>query len=203
MTVTKTVTGETAGLAPDAPPFHVHLDCGDGGIFELDVPADGSATQGNIPAGSECTATEAEPTGGLVDDSYAWGETTYTTQPVTVVVGETATIGITNPIVRVTAPVRLVKTYTGPQGVVDPIPEDRTYPVTWTCTYGGEVVAGPTLENIVADPNGIVVADAVPINSVCTAIEGDLGMPSDDPAFRWLEPGHHRRRRCRCRGRTR
>ena len=96
-------------------------------VFELDVPAGGSITEGEIPAGSECTATRRSRPGGLVDDSSARWVRRRTPQPVTVVVGETVTIGITNPIVRVTAPVRLVKTYTGPQGVVNQTPEDRTY----------------------------------------------------------------------------
>ena len=42
--------------------------------------------------------------------------------------------------------------------------------------------------NIVVDPAGITVADAVPVTSTCTATEGDLGTPSADPAFRWLAP---------------
>jgi uncharacterized repeat protein (TIGR01451 family) len=187
VTVTKTVTGLTDGLAPDAPPFVVQLNCGVGRIFELSVPANDSATGDDIPAGSVCTPIESEPTGGLVDASYAWGDTTYDPETVTVVVDATVEVGVTNPIVRVTAPLQLVKTYTGPQGVVDPIPTDRTYPVTWSCTYNGTEIDGGTVD-IVAGPDGITVADAIPITSECTATEGDLGPPSADPAFRWLEP---------------
>ena len=43
--VTKQVTGETAGLAPGAPPFTVTLSCGEGLTFQLDVAAGGRATQ--------------------------------------------------------------------------------------------------------------------------------------------------------------
>ena len=184
--VTKTVTGLTAGLAPGAPPFPVTLICGVGRTYTLQVPAGGSATQNDIPVGSTCTASEATPTEGLVDDSYAWGAPVYTPPDATVTVadGTTATIGIENPIVRVTVPVTLVKTFSGPQGVIDPA---RTYPVTWSCTYGGTQVAGGQV-NIVVDPAGITVADAVPVTSTCTATEGDLGTPSPDPAFRWEAP---------------
>ncbi|MGB8384914.1 MAG: DUF5979 domain-containing protein, partial [Dermatophilaceae bacterium] len=184
--VTKTVTGLTAGLAPDAPPFPVTLICGVGRTYTLQVPAGGSATQNDIPVGSTCTASEAMPAEGLVDDSYAWGAPAYTPPDATVTVanGTTATIGIENPIIRVTVPVTLVKTFSGPQGVIDPA---RTYPVTWACTYRGTQVAGGQV-NIVVDPAGITVADAVPVTSTCTATEGDLGSPSDDPAFRWLDP---------------
>ena len=184
--VTKTVTGLTAGLAPGAPPFPVTLICGVGRTYTLQVPAGGSATQDDIPVGSTCTASEATPAEGLVDDSYAWGAPAYTPPDATVTVanGTTATIGIENPIVRVTVPVTLVKTFSGPQGVIDPA---RTYPVTWACTYRGTQVAGGQV-NIVVDPAGITVADAVPVTSTCTATEGDLGSPSPDPAFRWLDP---------------
>ena len=186
ITVTKTVTGETAGLDPGAPPFAVLIDCDPGRIYLLLVPANGSATQDGIPGGSTCTAAEATPTGGLVDESYAWDAPIYdpADATVTVPVDGTATIGVQNPIVRVTAPVHLVKTFTGPQDVVDPA---RTYPVSWSCTYAGAVVVSGD-ENIVADPNGIIVADDVPVTSECTATEGDLGTPSEDPAYRWEEP---------------
>jgi hypothetical protein len=184
--VTKAVTGETAGLAPDAPPFTVNLACGPGHTHVLQVPAGGSATATGIPVGASCTAVESAPTGGLVDASYGWADPVYDPEDATVTVlnGQTVTIGIENPIVRVTAPVSLVKTYTGPQGVIDP---DRTYPITWSCDYGGDQVAGGTVD-LAANPDGITVADAVPLTSECTATEGDLGTPSDDPAFRWLPP---------------
>ncbi len=184
--VTKTVTGETEGLAPSAPPFTVTLTCGPGRTYTVEVPAGGSSTQTGIPAESECTAVESAPEGGLVDASYAWGPPAYIPADATVTVteGQTATVGVENPIVRVTAPVRLVKTFAGPQDVVDP---GRTYPVTWSCTYRGTQVAGGRVD-IVAGPAGVVVADAVPLTSACTATEGDLGPPSPDPAYRWEEP---------------
>ena len=56
----------------------------------------------------------------------------------TVVLDTPSTITVINEIVRVTAPVHLVKTYSGPQDVIDP---DRTYPIQWSCTYGTVVVA--------------------------------------------------------------
>ena len=186
VTVTKVVTGETAGLDPGAPPFTVTLVCGPGLTFQLSVPANSSATQDGIPVGSTCVATESAPTGGLVDGSYAWGEPAYAPPDATVTVtgGPPPTVTVTNPIVRVTAPVRLVKTFSGFQGVVDP---DRTYPVDWACTYNGTVVASGS-ESVVAGPAGIEVAAAVPATSVCTPTEGALGAPSADPAFRWETP---------------
>src|SRR4029079_9215822 len=58
---------------------------------------------------------------------------------------------------------------------------------TWSCTYGGAQVAGGSVD-IVADPTGITVADAVPLTAACSATEGALGTPSPDPAFRWEAP---------------
>ena len=182
--VAKQVTGETAGLIPGAL-FSVSLDCGAGQIYALVVTDGGSTTQDGIPVGSSCTATESTPSqDALVDASYAWLPAVYTPDDATVVVAEgpPQSIGVNNPIARVTAPVQLVKTYTGAQGVIDPA---KTYPINWSCSYGGTVVESGTA-NVIAGPDGITVATAVPLTSTCTATEGDLGPPSADPAFRWL-----------------
>jgi uncharacterized repeat protein (TIGR01451 family) len=185
VSVSKTVTGETAGLA-DGATFAVTLNCGPGLVYHLTIADGGSQTQDNVPAGSTCVAIEAPPDqSNLVNDSYAWGPPTYDPADATVdvAVGETAAIAVTNPIVRVTAPVRVVKTLAGAQGVVDP---DRTYPVTWSCTLGSETSGGTV--DVTADPAGVQVSDDVPVGSACTATEGDLGQPSTDPAYRWEDP---------------
>ena len=113
--------------------------------------------------------------------------TTYDPVDGTVIVQENVAqpIVVTNDIVRVLAPVRVVKSYSGPQGVIDPA---KTYPITWSCDYGGgQETFGGTV-NVVVDAAGVQVADNVPLTAVCTATEGDLGPPSPDPAFRWLAP---------------
>lgn len=184
--VAKSVTGQTAGLVAGTT-FPVTLDCGPGHFYQLDVPADGAVTQDGVPVGSDCTATETtQPAQGLVDDSYAWGPPVYSPADATVTVasGATATIRVENPVVRVTAPVQLVKTFSGAQGVVD---ADRTYPISWSCSYKGTTVAAGD-QNIRVGPSGVTVATDVPVTSICTATEGDLGSPSDDPAYRWLAP---------------
>ena len=184
VTVQKQITGQTAGLVVGST-FAVTLNCGPGLIFHLSVPGDDSVTQGDIPVGSTCVATEATPVGGLLDASYAWGDTTYDPVDGTVTVEENVAqpIVITNDIVRVLAPVRVVKSYSGPQGVIDPA---KTYSITWSCDYGGgQETFGGTVD-VVVDAAGVQVADNVPLTAVCTATEGDLGPPSPDPAFRWL-----------------
>ncbi|MET0863419.1 MAG: DUF5979 domain-containing protein, partial [Nakamurella sp.] len=184
--VTKLVTGETAGLAGE-PEFSVTINCGPGGSYQVSVPADGTVTQDGIPLGSICSATETNlPADAFVDPSYGWSSPTYS-EPVTVnAAGTDNTLTVSNPIIRITAPLTVVKTLSGAQGVVDP---DRTYPVNWSCSYGpdSEIIAEGDID-IVADPGGVVVDPAVPITSECTATEGDLGAPSVDPAYRWLEP---------------
>ncbi len=184
--VQKQITGEVAGLSPDAPPFAVQLNCGPGQLYAVAVPANGGATQDGIPVGSQCTATESGPSGGLVDASYAWGSPSFVpADPVSVALDAPQTITVTNPILRVTAPVQLVKQFSGAQGVVDP---DFNYAISWSCTYDGAVVASGD-ELVPAGAGGIVVADAVPVTSLCTATENVAGLPTfADPAFRWETP---------------
>ena len=105
---------------------------------------------------------------------------------VTVEEGTPQTVVIANEIVRVYAPVRLVKSYTGPQGVLDPA---RTFPVTWSCVYDGPepVSVGGTVD-VPVDPAGVLLADEIPVTAACSATEGTLSPPNADPAFRWLVP---------------
>ncbi|MDN5768466.1 MAG: DUF11 domain-containing protein, partial [Humibacillus sp.] len=183
--VTKAVTGATAGLVAGNT-VQVVLNCGPGEVYELDVPIPGGATQSDIPVGSSCTATESTLTSGLLDASYAWGAPVYDPSDATVTVAEgtVRAIGVTNPILRVTAPVTLVKTFVGAQGIVDP---DRLYDIGWSCSYRGATVGSGSVR-VKAGPDGMLLADDIPVTSTCTATEGDLGTPSVDPAFRWLEP---------------
>jgi len=185
VTISKQVTGLTAGLV-DGSTFVVNLACGPGLVYQLTVPAGGSATQSDLPAGSTCVAIEAPPDPSqLIDASYTWGTPVYTPADgtVQVPVGDTATVQVSNPIERVLVPLRLVKLLSGAQGVVDP---DRTYPVTWSCTYAGESFGDSV--DVPAGVPGVELADDVPVTAECTAEEGDLGTPSTDPAFRWLDP---------------
>ncbi|WP_420122595.1 DUF5979 domain-containing protein, partial [Nakamurella sp.] len=186
--LSKQVTGDTAGLV-DGATFRISVNCGPGELFVATL-ADGEAdTIDSIPVGSTCAITETppDPSETLVDASYAWGAANYLPDGPTVTIaepGQQVAVTVQNPIVRVTAPVGLVKSVTGGQGVVDP---SRTYPVTWSCTYRGTEVAGGTV-NVPAGPNGLDLADDVPVTSVCTATEGTLTAPSDDPAYRWVTP---------------
>ena len=96
----------------------VQLNCGPGQLYAVAVPANGSATQDGIPVGSQCTATESARSDGLVDASYAWASPSFDPADATVTVALDApqTITVTNPILRVTAPVQLVKQFSGAPG---------------------------------------------------------------------------------------
>ncbi|MET0864942.1 MAG: DUF5979 domain-containing protein, partial [Nakamurella sp.] len=65
--------------------FAGSYDCGVGssGTFTTLTTAN-PVTINNIPAGRTCTVTENPPTGGLANASYAWGNATYSPQPVTI-----------------------------------------------------------------------------------------------------------------------
>ncbi len=184
--LTKQVTGQTAGLVPGTT-FDVNVSCGPGDLFTVTLTEGEPRTLTGIPVGVSCTVAELPPDpAGLVDASYGWGPATYDPGATVTIAqeGQQVEVAIVNPIVRVGAPVRVVKSLTGGQGVIDPA---RTYPITWSCSYGGQQVAGGTLDAVV-DPTGVVVDQDVPLTAQCTATEGDLGVPSDDPAYRWLAP---------------
>lgn len=186
--LSKQVTGDTAGLV-DGATFRMTVNCGPGELFVASV-ADGQATRfDDIPVGSTCAITETppDPAQTLLDASYAWGPAAYLPDGPSVTIaepGQQVTVTVANPIARVTAPVGVVKTVVGGQGVVDP---SRTYPVTWSCSYRGSEVAGGTV-NVPAGPAGLDLAEDVPVTSVCTASEGPLDAPSIDPAYRWVAP---------------
>lgn len=186
--LSKQVTGDTAGLV-DGATFRISVNCGPGELFVATLTDGEAATIDDIPVGSTCAITETppDPAETLIDASYAWGPAASLPNGPTVTIeeqGQQVTVTVQNPIVRVTAPVGVVKSVTGGQGVVDP---SRTYPVTWSCTYRGTEVAGGTV-NVPAGPNGLALAQEVPVTAACTATEGTLAAPSSDPAYRWVTP---------------
>ena len=77
--------------------------------------------------------------------------------------------------------------------MIDPA---RTYPVTWSCTYDGPRSPAATSTSPPTRPASCSPTD-VPVTSVCTATEGDLGPPSARPGVPLACPGHHRHDRRR------
>ena len=199
-TVQKQITGQTAGFAGGIT-FPVTLNCGPGLIYQLSVPAGDSVTQDDIPVGATCVATEAAPVGGLLDASFAWGDTTYDPVDGAVTVQENVAqdIVITQHIVRVLAPVRVVKSYSGPQGVIDPA---KTYPITWSCDYGGgQETFGGTV-NVVVDAARRAGRRQ---RAADRSLHRDRGRPRAaiaGPGVPLAGPGHHRHHRDRSPDRT-
>ena len=124
--VTKTVVDTTpSGVLPGAtfggvwtctqggaPPISARFIVVAGGTTPLFTPA-----EQRVPATAACSVIEDTlATDSLVDGSFDWGEPTYApaTGDVTLVAGETASIGIVNTVVRVYSDVRIQKVITGP-----------------------------------------------------------------------------------------
>ncbi|WP_108718829.1 DUF5979 domain-containing protein [Miniimonas sp. S16] len=207
VSVTKAVTGETAGFTGGSDAiFPIGLTC-DGVSYGTQDVADGeSLVFSGIPLGAACTASESGFSGGLADASFAWASPIVGESVTVDVEGSTpsGTITVTNRIVRVYAPVQLTKevrigTYTG---VVDPA---ATYDGSFQCTYSGagddETVTGswsgtdatPTddagsLQTLTPAGGEPATRIEVLVGSVCTPTENPLDDPSNDPSFVWADP---------------
>ena len=60
---------------------------------------------------------------GLRDGSFAWGDPSYEPESVELVAGQTATLGVTNTVVRVYSDITVTKDVTGPADGL--VPTDR------------------------------------------------------------------------------
>ncbi|MEP6560884.1 MAG: DUF5979 domain-containing protein, partial [Nakamurella sp.] len=178
----------------DAPPgaytggtgktFAGSYDCGTGntGTFSTLTTAV-PVTIGNIPAGSACTVTEDAPTGGLANASYAWGNPTYTAQPVTITDNGTAVVTITNPVVQKFGSFSMTKTVAGPGGYTGGT--GRVFPVGYSCTLAN----GPTTAGSLNLTTAQAVSPAAPLptGSVCAFTETLGAQDGDfsDPSYAW------------------
>ncbi len=128
-------------------------------------------------------------TDSLVDGSFDWGEPTYApaTGDVTLVAGETASIGIVNTVVRVYSDVRIQKVITGPASTL--VPTTRPFTGTITCRYGTDEPITTTWSATTATP---ALRAGVLVGSVCSATEdspGRNGQPvTGDSSFVWRPP---------------
>lgn len=194
VSVTKHVEDPDGGfVAGTEAIFTVTLVC-DGVTFPTRQIADGGTTVWtDVPLGAECAASEQSVTGGLADDSFAWGapRITPTSQELSDVDGDYA-FTVVNPVVRRYAELSLVKIVDdgGFTGVVDP---SRVYAGAWSCTYGGEIIADGEWSGT-GSATGVVATltgDTGDIlrTAVCTATENALDPPSaTDPSYVWLDP---------------
>ena len=164
-TVTKHVTGETAGYVADST-FTVSYSCSDGTTGTLTL-TDGSTAVGERSADRHDAAALSETAKPATKDaSYAWGDETWDpSNTVTIAINDSDnTVGVvlTNPLVRVLggfdghqAGHRSGRPATWPaRRSRSPTPARTARPAAWTLTNG--------------ETKGV---DALPIGTTCTLAE--------------------------------
>src|SRR5664279_3554113 len=136
VSVTKAITGAVDGVTADAQ-FAIRVACDNGYDNTFTVGVGGTGTTTDLPVGTTCVVTEASPTGGLVDPSYAWGAVSIPDQPVRIdSSGQVVPVTVANDVVRVTGQVSITKAPITPAGIVDPA---RTFDIGYVCSYGGDI----------------------------------------------------------------
>src|SRR4029077_12740433 len=78
-------------------------------------PNPGFVTIGDIPAGAACVVTESgKPAAPTI---FTWGAVQIAGSPAPIVAGQTAQVGVTNPLVQQVGSLKITKTVTdAPQG---------------------------------------------------------------------------------------
>lgn len=188
---TKKVTGAIGGFTGgDSAVFEIAYLCTVDGV---PTPLTGSAKvangetvtlSGSIPMGWNCAISEVQPTGNLMDGSFAW-DTAKISQPAVVLSAETptVTVDVENPIKRVYGAVQVEKVVTGP--AADKVASDREFSGSLVCTYG-------TDEAVVKDWKATTTTSALAtdilVGSSCVVTETAPveGPVADDPSMVWL-----------------
>lgn len=147
-------------------------------------PDEGSEAPDRIPAGSECTAVEGTPAGGLPDASWTWGEQSYdpASGRVTVAKDQVATITVTNTATRSLGQLVVNEEYEGgdpPDWAEDIVVEGR-----YSCTLDGEEAAGGDWSAAFGESAGPF---DVPAGSACTITQDELP-PVPDGSWQWEAP---------------
>ena len=162
-TVTKKVTGETAGYVPGST-FTVGYDCGAEGNGIITLTDGATAAVGDLPVGSTCRLSEtAQPP--TTDASYAYGPGSWDPSDTVTVPddgeGNTEAVVLTNTIERVVGGFTVTKKVTGDTAGYVPA---STFTVAYTCTSG----ASGTLT--LADGQSATVKDLA-VGTSCTLAE--------------------------------
>ncbi len=186
--ITKTVNDPNGGYTGGtSKTFSGTYNCGTGytGSFSTLTTALPVVISG-IPAGRTCTVTETTPTGGLLNGSFSWGTPTYAPSSVTIQAGETATIGITNPVVQRFGALTVTKALAAvPAGF------SGTFTGGWQCVLtNGPTTSGTwsvTFTNGTAAPTVYTGANTqIPLTSLCTVTEDTGALPAfADTSYTW------------------
>lgn len=163
--------------------FNITLDCGTAGTFPLQIAGGGSANA-TVPLDSKCTVTEASPSGGLIDGSYAWDGVVIAPTQFTVTQTQTPiSVTVTNKTKRVYGSLDVAKILKDADGVVD---LDRQYGGSWSCVYGTDAPVTGTF-SIKAGATSAAFGGIL-VGSKCTVSESALSAPSSDPSYVWMTP---------------
>jgi hypothetical protein len=178
-TVTKHVTGETAGYVAGST-FTVTYSCTDGTSGTLTL-VDG-ATKGvsGLPIGTSCSLAETSKP-ATKDASYAWGSESWDpSSTVTIAVNDSDnTVGVTldNPLVRVLGGFTVTKHVTGETAGYVP---GSHFTVSYNCSDG-------TTGQIVLTDAQTKVVGGLPIGTTCTLAETSKPATSGS-GFTWGTP---------------
>ena len=172
-------------------PDDLAVDAGQtfGGTYTCRFGDDGPSTTGHwevagagtyvvpgILVGSECTATEDQPTSSptAVDPSYVWALPTVADLGTVTRPGAGSNqVEVTNTVQRLLTGFAIEKSLRAPDGAV---PDDAGFDITWACTAGdGDQLDGTTR---LAAGETFRTPTEVPIGSRCTVTEGALPQPS-------------------------
>lgn len=147
--------------------------------------------QANVPAGSSCVVTsEASPSATLLKDtSFEWLPPTFGPAQ-TVVDGQTVTLNVTNTIRRNLNQLQLRKVVQPANGTAEAFTGGaaRTFPLTYSCTLGGSVVASGVVD-VAAGASSPQIA--VPRGASCSITEPQPDIrPGDFPdgSYSWQAP---------------
>jgi hypothetical protein len=178
-TVTKHVTGETAGYVADST-FTVAYSCSDGTTGTLTLTDGQTAGVDSLPIGTTCSLSETDKP-ATKDASYAWGTETWDpSDSVTIVVNDSEnTVGVTltNPLVRVLGGFTVTKHVTGDTaGYV----AGSTFTVSYSCSDG----TTGTLSIANGETKGV---DSLPIGTICSLSES-AKPATKDAGFAWGTP---------------
>lgn len=201
--VTKTLTGETDGYVGTGAAFTVGYRCSltdpatppylDG---EVHVAAGATDSSMVVPVGWTCRFTEVAPGADLLrDGSYAWRAPTITVDGAassTVKIdADGATVGVANPIDRLTGGITVSKAYAGttPAGAIKP---SATFSGGYSCLYAKGTAAAQTFTgtwSVTGTGRATLTPDPVlPLGTSCTVTEQAPSTADLAPSYAWFGP---------------
>jgi hypothetical protein len=181
LTVTKVVTGPSAGTALVTGSFPFSVNCGTDGTFSGSVAITGGVTNSTsvtpIPAGASCTVTEtgmaAAPTG------YTWNAASYATNPVSIPVNAAATLTITNPLAALAAgSISVTKAIAG-----GPVPAG-TFSITVACPAAPGIAAYNSTQTVTGGNTVVFTGVPMPNASDCSVTESST-LPTPPTNYAW------------------